>query len=378
MLDSTQDHNHKFVPFFIARANIQRPPRLTVNTALGKNEEKLEPLQFLSFGSTLHRDLQASFEQAGRTNRLFCITIFSLGKRHYPNGTGLNAGLYLAGAGFIDSAYVYRGINVSSMILKGLPEVSGTRRESVRTSAISAALAAVESDIRFVRLHCRASMEVYAWAKSADNQWKFTTADMAIDLFGANWSKQERPHVETLTSLRVTEQSSSQFRAKLAGKIANDARTRWSASCDDFREKLEERKEIIRIDSASSLSVLKIGIQECQAIIDDLKSNLTTVNEQRLQLNYQPQLRQLEEECVLIKRTRDIRLVLLEEAFAHVRDPKHDSVEIQCMAAIMLENDPVPLPEIEPQGHSDDVDEEKVEADSISTSAIEQLPNKPR
>jgi hypothetical protein len=70
--------------------------------------------------------------------------------------------------------------------------------------------------------------------------------------------------------------------------------------------------------------------------------------------------------------------VLLEEAFAHVRDPKHDSVEIQCMAAIMLENDPVPLPEIEPQGHSDDVDEEKVEADSISTSAIEQLPNKPR
>jgi hypothetical protein len=89
--------------------------------------------------------------------------------------------------------------------------------------------------------------------------------------------------------------------------------------------------------------VLKAGMLECQTIIDDLKSNLTTVNEQRLQLNYQPQLRQLEEECVLIERTRDIRLVLLEQAFAHVRDPKHDSVEIQCMAAIMLENDPVPL-----------------------------------
>jgi hypothetical protein len=48
------------------------------------------------------------------------------------------------------------------------------------------------------------------------------------------------------------------------------------------------------------------------------------------------------------------------------------------MAAIMLENDPVPLPEVDPENHSDDVGEEKVEVDSISTSTIEQLPNKPR
>ena len=378
MLDSTQDHNHKFLPFFIARANIQRPPRLTVNTALGKNEEKLEPLQFLSFGSTLHRDLQASFEQAGRTNRLFCITIFSLGKRHYPNGTGLNAGLYLAGAGFVDSAHTYLGIDIPSMILNGLPDASGTRRESIREKAIANAVAAIESDIRFVRLHCRASMEVYAWAKSSDGHWEPSSAEMAIDLFGAHWSKQERPHVETLASIRVTEKASTQVREKLAARIANDARTRWSTSGQHFQETLEERKEVIRIDAASSLNVLKAGMLECQAIIDDLKSNLTTVNEQRLQLNYQPQLRQLEEECVLIERTRDIRLQLLQQAYSHVCDPKHDSVEIQCMAAIMLENDPVPLLEIEPKGHSEDIGEDRIEADSISRSTIEQLPNKPR
>jgi ATP-dependent helicase HepA len=378
VIDSTQDHNHRFVPFFIARANIQRPPRLTVNTALGKNEERLEPLQFLSFGSMLHRDLQKSFERAGKTTSLFSITVFSLGKRHYPHGTDLKVGLYLAGAGFVDSAHIYHGVDIASMMLKGLPEASGTRRESIRANAISNAVAAIESDIRFVRLHCRASMEVYAWLKNSDNHWESTSAEMAIDLFGANWSKQERPHVETLTSLRVTEQASAQFRAKLAAKIANDAKTRWSTSGGDFREALEERKEIIRIDAASSLNVLKAGMLECQAIIDDLKSNLTTVNEQRLQLNYQPQLRQLEEECVLIERTRDIRLVLLEQAFAQVRDPKHNSVEIQCMAAIMLENDPVPLPVVDPEKHSDDVGEEKVEADSTSTSTIEQLSNKPR
>jgi hypothetical protein len=378
VIDSTQDHNHRFVPFFIARANIQRPPRLTVNTALDNNQEKLEPLQFLSFGSMLYRDLQESFEKAGKTTSLFSITIFSLGERHYPNGTDLKAGLYLAGAGFLDSAYIYHEIDFSSMILKGLPDASGTRRESIRAIAISNAVAAVESDIRFVRLHCRASMGVYAWTKNSDNHWESTSAEMAIDLFGANWSKQERPHVQTFTSLRVTEQASSQFRAKLAAKIATDAKTRWSASSEDFLEKLDERKEIIRIDAASAVNQLRAGIMECQAIINALKANLTSVNEQRLQLNYQPQLRQLEEECLLTERTRDFRLELLEQAFAHVCDPKHDSVEIQCMAAIMLENDPVPLVEKKPQGNPDGVGEENVEAESKSIRTIEELPKQPR
>jgi hypothetical protein len=48
------------------------------------------------------------------------------------------------------------------------------------------------------------------------------------------------------------------------------------------------------------------------------------------------------------------------------------------MAAIMLENDPVPLVEKKPQGNPDGVGEENVEAESKSIRTIEELPKQPR
>lgn len=377
-LDSTQDHNHKFIPFFIARGNIQRPPRLTVNTALGNNEVKLEPLQFLSFGSMLHRDLQNNFEKAGRTKNLFCLTIFSLGKRHYPHGTDLVPGLYLAGAGFIDSAYTYRGIDVARNMLNGLPEVSGSRREYVRERAVSNAIAGVESDVRFIRSSCRASMEIYAWTVTPEKRWGLVATEVAIDLFGANWTKQERPNVSRFDAITITNESSAKFEAKLREKIATDAKGRWGTGIELLRESVEERKEIIRVDTASSFNVLLAGKKECQDIIDDLKLNPSAINDQRLQLNYQPQLRQLEEECMLAERARDVRLQLLDSAFAHICNPSFSSVEIQCTAAIQLEFDPVPLPETESSGESEELIDDHADADGESTDVSNQLPNKPR
>lgn len=378
MLDCTQDRDHKFVPFFIARGNIQRPPRREVNTALPGNKQNLELLQFLSFGSRLHKDIQDCFESSGKTDKLFCLSIFSLGKRHYPNGTDLKAGVYLAGAGFVDPTFPFLGFEVSSKLLDGLPGSSGSKREYVRERMVANTTAGIESDIRFVRSSCRASMEIHAWTLSVDKRWILTTPDMAIDLFGANWTKQERPNVSRFDAFTVTNDSAAKFRSKLAEKIVSEAKTRWAVDINHFRERLEERKEVIRIDTESALLVLRLAINETQVNIDELRSNPSAINEQRLQLNYQPQMRQLEEKCTLAERARDLRLRLLDLAFAFVCNPSVESVDIQCMAAFHLENDPVPIEEPKAESETPSDSEFVNESDGQEIESPEQIPNKPR
>jgi ATP-dependent helicase HepA len=377
-LDATQDQNHKFVPFFIARGNIQRPPRLTVNTSLGGSPAKEEPLQFLSFGSQLHSDLVNCFEDAGKKSGILCLTLFSLGKRHYPEGTDLTTGVYLVGAGFIDPSPLFLASNVNTKMLEGITATSGARRNYVRERAVANALAGIESDIRFVRSICGPTLELLAWKIGPDKKLEITSSEVAADLLGGNWSKQERPNVSRIDSFNVSSEFAEKFKSQLANKIANEARSRWAKNLDFFQERLEERKEMIRIDAESSLCVLRSASKETERLIDELAANPSIINEQRMQLNYVPQLKQLEEECLLVERSRDIRLGLLDDAFNHVSLPNAGYVELQCIAAIQMENDPVPIEE--PKAESETLSDSEFvnESDGQEIESPEQIPNKPR
>lgn len=372
-LSSIQDRNHRFKPFFIARGNIQRPPRLEVNTAFKGSEPRYEPLQFLSFGSTLQTDIVETFEGAGQVSSPLSLTLYSLGERHYPNGTELRPGNYLCGVGYVDSADCYRYLVPSDVLLDDLPDASGSRRAFMRDRAVESLAAGLEADARFVRTQRSPKLSLLAWVVGSDNQMRQCSPEMATDLLGGHWSKKERPNIETKP---VSNQYGAQLVALAKQQISLDAKSNWSIDYDHVVERFEERKEIIRIEAEDSLWVIRSTIEEVQSAIDELTAHQSDQNEQKVIRNYRPQLRQLEEERLLVERARDIRLEMLDSCLTHMNAPTTASVNLQCTAVIGLESDPIPM-ELEGDASPSSAEFAALSTDATSVQA-EPLPKKPR
>lgn len=377
-LDSVQDKKHPFPPFFIARGNIQRPPRIEVETGPDHDGNlRHETLQFLSFGSPLHTDLVQTFERAGKISEPLGMTVYALGKRHYPKGTELVRGSYLCGVGFIDSAAEYARADATGVLFRDLPEKVGTRREFMRGRVLANLKAGLESDERFVRLQRPPFLACMAWRLEQGNRMEPCDEQIAADLFGADWHKKERPNIQNKP---LPAEYTRQLPSFCVGQIAQETKLTWAIGLDAAIEAFEERSEVIRIESEDRLLALRAAVQEIEAEIIQREKNASEANQQSIAANYRPRLLQFQEELELTKRSRDMRLQLLVRSLDHLGNPAQAKVVLQCTAVIEMEDDPVPLPE----ESVDDAEESPTENEFATASLPEpdatttDKPNKPR
>ena len=342
-LDSVQDKKHPFPPFFIARGNIQRPPRIKVET--GRDHDgnpRYETLQFLSFGSPLHQDLVKTFERAGKNSEPLGMTVYALGIRHYPKGTELARGSYLCGVGFVDSGAEYDQTDIAEVLSLDLPEKAGTRREFMRGRVLANLEAGLESDERFVRLQRPPFLASLAWRLEQDNRMEPCDEQIAADLFGADWHKKERPNIQNKP---LPADYIRQLPSFCIGQIAQRTKSTWAIGLDAAIEAFEERCEVIRIESEDRLLTLRAAVQEIGREVIKREENVSEANQQAIAAIYRPRLLQFQEELELTERSRDIRLQLLARSLDHLRNPVQAKVVLQCTAVIEMEDDPVPLPE---------------------------------
>lgn len=377
-LDSVGDRKHSKVPFFIARANIQRPPRIFVEFDSDGDETPVrEVLQFLSFGSSLHQDLVKTFERAGRNSEPLGMTVYTLGRRHYPKGTELVCGSYLCGAGFVDSAAEYAGVEAETALCKNLSDKVLRPQKYMRGRVLENLIAGLQSDERFVRLQRPPFLATLAWRLGQGNRMEPCDEQIAADLFGADWHKKERPNIQNKP---LPTDYIKQLPSFCVGQIAQATRSTWANGLDAAIEAFEERSEVIRIEAEDRLLALRATVQEIEAEIMRRNEDATESNHRAVATNYRPRLIQLQEESVLTERSRDMRLQLLARSLDHIGDPSLAKVVLQCTAVIEMQNDPVPLPE-----ESDDAAEESPTASEFATSSQPQQgsmttdkPNKPR
>ncbi|TWT80640.1 RNA polymerase-associated protein RapA [Planctomycetes bacterium CA13] len=377
-LDSVQDKKHPFPPFFIARGNIQRPPRIEVETGTDHDGNlRHETLQFLSFGSPLHKDLVQTFERAGKNAEPLGMTVYALGQRHYPKGTELDRGSYLCGVGFVDPAAEYDSANITEVLLHDLPEKSGTRREFMRGRVLANLKAGLESDERFVRLQRPPFLASLAWRLGQGNRMEPCDEQIAADLFGADWHKKERPNIQNKP---LPADYIKQLPSFCIGQIAQTTKSTWAIGLDAAIEAFEERSEVIRIESEDRLLALRAAVHEIENEIAQREENASEANQQAIAANYRPRLLQFLEELQLTERSRDMRLQLLERSLDHLSNPGQAKVVLQCTAVIEMEDDPVPIPE-----ESVDGDEASPTASEFATASPPQQestttdkPNKPR
>lgn len=364
-LDSVQDKKHPFPPFFIARGNIQRPPRIKVETSPDhEGNLRHETLQFLSFGSQLHKDLVQTFERAGKNVEPLGMTVYALGQRHYPNGTELVRGSYLCGVGLIDSAAEYDNAKISEILFHDLPQKSGTRREFMRGRVLANLKAGLESDERFVRFQRPPFLAALAWRLGQGNRLEPCDEQIVADLFGADWNKKERPNIQNKP---LPSEYIKQLPSLCVSQIAQVTRSTWAIRLDAVIEAFEERSEVIRIESEDRLLALRAAVREIADEITLREENASEANQQAIAANYRPRLLHLQEELELIKRCRDVRLHLLARSLDHLGNPAQEKVVLQSTAVIEMEEDPVPLLE-----DSDDDTEDSATVSEFATSSSPQ------
>lgn len=371
-LDSVQDRNHPFPPFFIARGNIQRPPRTVVET--GNDHEgnpRREILQFLSFGSRLHEDLISTFWSAGRRNDPLAIRLYALGKRHYPNGTDLTRGTYLCGVGFIDSGHCYINFDVRAL-LDDSDEASGTLQESMRSRVVARLEAGVLADCRFVRILRPATLRCMAW-RVEGQRMQACSEQAAADLLGANWTKKEQPNTERRS---LPESYVNKLPTFCVTQITAATKQSWSSDPNRSDEVITERQEILRIEMYDRIWVLDAAIAEIEAEIQRRRAAPSDANNQAIAANFQPRKSRFEEERSLTIRSYETRIALLERALSHLQNPEESSVQLQCTAVIELENDPVPIPDEDDDGES--ASKEEFANASPAAQETSPQPTKPR
>lgn len=376
-LDSVQDSKHPFPAFFIARGNIQRPPRTEVQTSHDREgNPRREPLQFLSFGSPLHADLVRTFEQAGKNLEPLGMLIYSLGPRHYPNGTELTPGNFLCGVGFIDSAIVYGGSQIETELLKALPSKVGVRRVAMRDRVIANLQAGIQSDERFVRVQRPPRLRCMAWRLEQGNKMESCNEQMAADLLGADWHKKERPNTQ---SKSLPEAYRRQLPTFCTQQITQATKADWAVGLDEVIEAFDERREVIRIEAEDRLWILLAAISEIETEIAKREANPSEANRQTISNNYRPQLLQFQEELELTEQSRDTRLRLLDQSVDHLRNPDPSTVVLQCTAVLELANDPVPIPdESEDDADAIPAANEFAEHPPGTDAPTTEKPNKPR
>lgn len=338
-IESLEDRRLRFPPFFISRRNIQRPPRLKVETQLDDAAAPhMATLQFLSHGSPLHEEFVDTFMSAGRCETPLGLTVYSLGQRCYPNGTDLRAGTYLAGVGYVDSAYKYANIEPAAILLENTSEDNGVRVTEMRDIEVAKFRAGLEADARLIRVLATTRSSCLAWRITNDQKLVACDTRQAADLLSPHWKKDAKPNAESLT---VPPQYYQQLPTFCTRHIASAAQKHWALSSAEIRERIEERVELIRVETEDALWNLRSSREETLKRIKALELAPSEHNEQTIQLTYRPRLALFEERMALLKRGCELRCAVLRDTLEHLRSPSEASVYLQATTIIQV------LPELE-------------------------------
>lgn len=328
-----------WIPFFISRRQIERPPREAVALD-GKDPSQptWRRLDFFSHGAAIHDELLDLFQTCGRRSEPLCLRLFALGPRHYPNGTKLVPGTYYCTAGFVDSAYAYANVDHARRLLEGISDDIGQRLTEMRSREATKLRAEFEADQRFVRILVPPHVNCSA-SQLDDSGTSFLRCDprIASDLMTPQWTHKDRPNVETYYPPNAGELSIA-FK-KL---IAKGAKAEWRVSREETLERLDERGRLISVEAEERLWNLRAERMDTMERIQMLEAAPSEYNDRIVQLTARPRVELLEDQMQLIERGRDLRIQLLLATKLHLGDPSNESVHLQAGMVIDLRPDIVP------------------------------------
>lgn len=326
-----------WVPFFLSRRHIHRPP---IEAVVLDSNNPANPvrrrLEFLSHGAPLHEELLETFRTNGLRSETLSLRLFVLGARHYPNGTDLKPGIYYSAVGYVDSTHAYANIDSGLRFLEAVSNDGGQRIFEMRGREAMKFRAECEADQRFIRVLVPAYVSCVARQLSEDGKSLLRCdARAASDLLTPRWTSNDRPHAEN-----YHDPNGAQLPAAFRKAIAKEAKAAWLSQLAEAFKRFDERCRLIRVESEERLWNLRAERADTLERIKMLEAAPSEYNDRIIQLTAKPRLALLEEQLQLVERGRDLRIEFFEATKLHLAEPVGDSVFLQTCLAIDLRNDP--------------------------------------
>ncbi len=327
------------IPYFLARANIQRPPRAYVKlkekTADGETSQE-RVLQFLDHGSSLHEELVETFLRVGRYIGL-SIRLFGLGARHFPADSPLIPGRYLTAVGMVDSASVLVDTDLPALLLNGLSETQRTQRIAAREQAKRTLAAGQEADVRFVRMFLSPRLCIRT-AFEKDHSYQTVNEERAKwDLLTPHWTADLKPNFERLD---WTIEEKTKCENQLTMRLAEEACDSWRTFLSPFSDAVVDRCRQLRMEADETRTNLEARLVEVRSRIAARVANNAEEDKLQLQLSDRPAEDLLVEQIELVERHCFLRCDALNRVAKFAADPAAASVDLQVLLQIDLRADP--------------------------------------
>ena len=327
-----------WVPFFVARKHIQRPPRRTVDLE-NDGEPIPRPIEFLDHGSPLHDELIDKWIEVGqRPNASHGLNFHSFkvhfSSEHLSAETKVQMGQrYVVVVGFFDPCWRIDPKEYADRLVDALESAKNATQEKMRQDERRRLKLDVESEIRFLR-YLMAS-RICTIGVMYQQEFPEITEELCHDLLTAFWGG-KRPDVslnppeigpplcEEVKWAPKDVQELPVFLNRLLRKSQAKTKAENATTLAPIKERTNDRKLQLQIEMFDRFAVLGKQLENVEKQIAEYREYESERNDAAITTRLIPRKLVIEEQIELSKKRLEIRLSALDAGFQQIATPDYD------------------------------------------------------
>jgi ATP-dependent helicase HepA len=313
-----------WVPFFMARNHIQRPPRATV--ALENEGEPIQrQLEFLDHGSYLHDELIEKWIEIGsqpNPSHDFNVHSFKVQftESHLSSDTKVERRTrYFVAICPFDPCSTVNPADEAANLLAAHEEAQNATQKKMRQDEQQRLHLDVESELRFVR--SISNSRICFVGVKYEQGFPEIDADTAQDLIAPSWGESNKP----LCQDRPLEPSFKGQLQTLTSKLTEkcEVKTRGENAADllKIKEQVRDRKIQLDIELLDRVSVLGKRLAAIEKKIEEYREFGGERNETVITTTFMPRKQLLAEQISLSEERLRIRKSVLDTCVQQIENP---------------------------------------------------------
>lgn len=316
----------RWIPFLLARAHIQQPPRkeveLQFDPAQYPGSRRMRELHFLDHGSRLHEALVKTWLQVWK-NHPWPEMDVRLDRDQLPPDIDYSAfsDCCFIAVGTVDPAAPIRPCLNETGLLKDLEAAPNQTHQSMREREVRQLQSLVEADERFVRglLPAQLLVETLQYDRAREAFVRCSDPAFGHSLLTPLHPDNNLWHVEVRGQLGLQYQP---LQDECARHLVRRTIQTWQTRLEELNNKVAQRKVLITLEAQARLEIERLELARVGRMIELWRQQEGADAERVLQTTLMPRRALIMERMLLIERVTRMRLEGLEGVLKHAGQPK--------------------------------------------------------
>jgi ATP-dependent helicase HepA len=278
-------------PFILKRVHIQIPPRDLVPIIKGRDENRQRyevPLQFFNFGGQLHDELVETFIKL-LPHKLLVLTI------DIEEEEIIERGKYLVGIVTTERQRKNPNDIIAKLTQLSVSSIPKTQQE-MRRSEFRRLKIGLQADDRFLDILFPGTLEILTFMLINEH---------------AREIKKEKIYPLLTRILKIDSLHEQDISPKHIQRFTEYAKEntleQWRSNCHVSDKMIEERIIVLENEMRVYEELIQIKIENVTQKITELQTKPSGENERNIRMNYEPDLRRLQEQLQLVHKHFEIR-----------------------------------------------------------------------